>query len=162
MQTRPLARADLITGIILVVFGLGDLIGIIIGALPGLTATMGVALMTTLTIKHGSEQAMLVLVCIYVGAIYGGSRSAILLNIPRHAGLRPRRSTAFRWRARDSPAGDGHLHRRLGGSAPVRHAGARPVAPMLGEFALSFGSYEFFWLALFGIVIAGTLTAAIR
>ena len=58
------------------------LLGIVIGALPGLTATMGVALMTTLTFTMPHEQAILVLVCIYVGAIYGGSRSAILLNIP--------------------------------------------------------------------------------
>ena len=61
---------------------LSSLVGVVIGALPGLTATMGVALMTTLTIKMPSNQALLVLVCTYVGAIYGGSRSAILLNIP--------------------------------------------------------------------------------
>ena len=58
------------------------LVGVVIGALPGLTATMGVALMTTLTLKLPSSQALLVLICTYVGAIYGGSRSAILLNIP--------------------------------------------------------------------------------
>src|SRR5215510_15487428 len=57
-------------------------LGIVIGALPGLTATMGVALMTTLTFTMPHTHAILVLVCIYVGAIYGGSRSAILLNIP--------------------------------------------------------------------------------
>src|SRR5918992_4692087 len=56
--------------------------GVVIGALPGLTATMGVTLMTTLTITLPAQQALLVLVCTYVGAIYGGSRSAILLNIP--------------------------------------------------------------------------------
>ena len=54
----------------------------VIGALPGLTATMGVALMTTLTLKMPPNQALLILICTYVGAIYGGSRSAILLNIP--------------------------------------------------------------------------------
>src|SRR5688500_7603403 len=57
-------------------------VGVVIGALPGLTATMGVALMTTLTLKLPPAQALLVLICTYVGAIYGGSRSAILLNIP--------------------------------------------------------------------------------
>ena len=58
------------------------LIGVIVGALPGLTATMGVALMTTLTLKMPPTQAILILICTYVGAIYGGSRSAIMLNIP--------------------------------------------------------------------------------
>jgi putative tricarboxylic transport membrane protein len=58
------------------------LLGIVIGALPGLTATMGVALLTTLTYKLPPDLAILILICMYVGAIYGGSRSAILLNIP--------------------------------------------------------------------------------
>jgi putative tricarboxylic transport membrane protein len=40
-----------------------SLVGVIIGALPGLTATMGVALMTTLTIKLPSSQALLILIC---------------------------------------------------------------------------------------------------
>ena len=43
---------------------------------------MGVALMTTLTYKLSPDLAVMILICMYVGAIYGGSRSAILLNIP--------------------------------------------------------------------------------
>src|ERR687891_1105841 len=58
------------------------LLGIAVGALPGLTATLGVALMTTLTFKMAANDAILILICMYIGAIYGGSRSAILLNIP--------------------------------------------------------------------------------
>jgi len=58
------------------------LAGILIGLLPGLSATLGVALFTTLTIKMAPTDAILVLVCVYVGAIYGGSRTAIVLNIP--------------------------------------------------------------------------------
>ncbi|MEX0741219.1 MAG: tripartite tricarboxylate transporter permease, partial [Phycisphaeraceae bacterium] len=58
------------------------LLGIAIGMLPGLTATLGLTLMTTLTFRMSPDSAILVLICMYVGAIYGGSRSAILLNIP--------------------------------------------------------------------------------
>ena len=61
---------------------LSSFAGLVIGALPGLTATMGIALLTTLTLKMPPDSAILVLICTYVGAIYGGSRSAILLNIP--------------------------------------------------------------------------------
>ena len=50
--------------------------------MPGLTATLVIALLTTLTLKMPPDQAILVLVCAYIGAIYGGSRTAILLNIP--------------------------------------------------------------------------------
>ena len=60
----------------------GTFAGMVIGALPGLTATMGLALMTSLTYGMGGDQAILVLICLYIGTIYGGSRSAILLNIP--------------------------------------------------------------------------------
>ena len=65
-------------------------VGIIIGALPGLTATMGVALLTTLTYKMDPSQAILVLISAYVGAIYGGSvgrprtaASACIRTLPR-------------------------------------------------------------------------------
>ncbi|NNF48132.1 MAG: transporter, partial [Desulfofustis sp.] len=49
-------------------------LGIIVGMLPGLTATMGVALMTTLTFAMPPQNAILILVCMYIGAIYGGGR----------------------------------------------------------------------------------------
>ena len=50
--------------------------------MPGLSATLVITLLTTLTLKMQPNQAILVLVCAYNGAIYGGSRTAILLNIP--------------------------------------------------------------------------------
>src|SRR5882724_12442658 len=66
-----------------IAYGLsGALLGIIVGCLPGLSATLCIALMTTLTIKMAPNDAILILICVYVGAIYGGSRTAILLNIP--------------------------------------------------------------------------------
>ena len=58
------------------------LLGIVIGALPGLTATMGVALLVTLTYKMAPDQAILCLMCLYSGAIYGGSRTAIVSCLP--------------------------------------------------------------------------------
>ena len=57
-------------------------LGIIVGMLPGLTATMGIALVTGLTFQWATSDAILILICIYIGAIYGGSRSAILINVP--------------------------------------------------------------------------------
>ena len=66
-----------------VLYALGaTLAGIVIGLLPGLSATLGIALFTTLTVKMAPAEAILILVCVYVGAIYGGSRTSILLNIP--------------------------------------------------------------------------------
>ena len=66
-----------------IVYTLGaTLLGILIGCMPGLSATLAIALLTTLTIKMEPNDAILILICAYVGAIYGSSRTAILLNIP--------------------------------------------------------------------------------
>jgi putative tricarboxylic transport membrane protein len=135
--------------------------GIIIGALPGLTATMGLALMTSLTYSMEGTQAILVLICLYIGAIYGGSRSAILLNIP---GTPANAATAI----------DGHFMALSGdgrqalGLATVASLTGMVVggiclmliAPLLAEFALGFGSYEYFLLGFAGILIAGKMTSA--
>lgn len=135
------------------------LLGIVIGALPGLTATMGVALMTTLTYRMDPDAAIQILICIYVGAIYGGSRSAILLNIPGTPASACSTLDGFPLARR------GEAGRAMGistsGSWLGTLVGTAMVAlltPTLGEMALSFGSYEFFWIAVFGIVIAGTLS----
>jgi putative tricarboxylic transport membrane protein len=134
------------------------LLGIIIGALPGLTATMGVALMTTLTFTMPHEQAILVLVCIYVGAIYGGSRSAILLNIPGTPASACSTLDGFPL-ARQGLAG-----RAMGISTSGSWLGTlfgilcvAALTPVLSEVALKFQSFEFFWITVFGIVICGTL-----
>jgi putative tricarboxylic transport membrane protein len=136
-----------------------SLVGLIIGALPGLTATMGVALMTTLTLKLPSDQALLILICTYVGAIYGGSRSAILLNIPGTP------ASAASCLDGHALAKQGLAGRAMGiatsGSILGTWIGMFFLAlftPILGEMALKFGAYEFFWLAVFGVVISGNLT----
>jgi putative tricarboxylic transport membrane protein len=138
---------------------LSSLVGVVIGALPGLTATMGLALMTTLTLKLPVDQALLVLICTYVGAIYGGSRSAILLNIPGTPASAASCLDGYAL-ARQGLAG-----RAMGiattGSVLGTLIGMVALAgftPILGGLALKFGAYEFFWLALFGVIIAGTLT----
>ncbi|GKX34443.1 MAG: transporter [Rhizobiaceae bacterium MnEN-MB40S] len=136
------------------------LAGIVIGALPGLTATMGLALMTSLTYAMAGQQAILVLICLYIGSIYGGSRSAILLNIP---GTPANAATAL----------DGHPmaqagmgHRALGLATVASLTGGliggvalALIAPLLAELALGFGSTEYFLLGIVGIVVAGRMTA---
>ncbi|HET8726500.1 MAG TPA: tripartite tricarboxylate transporter permease [Alphaproteobacteria bacterium] len=136
------------------------LLGIVIGALPGLTATMGVALLVTLTYNLPSDQAILCLVCMYVGAIYGGSRSAILLNIPGTPASAATTLDGF------PLAIQGRAGYAMGIATTSSALGTivgivclAVVAPLLAELALGFGSYEFFWLAVFGVVISGQLTS---
>jgi putative tricarboxylic transport membrane protein len=136
------------------------LLGIVVGALPGLTATLGVALLTTLTFKMAAGDAILILICMYVGAIYGGSRSAILLNIPGTPANAATTLDGFPLARR------GEAGRAMGIATTGSFLGTligifflATIAPLLAEFALQFGAFEFFWLAVFGIVISGHLTA---
>ena len=140
-------------------YGLGGaFVGIVMGILPGLSATLAIALLTTLTIKLQPHQAILVLICSYVGALYGGSRTAILLNIPGTA-------------ANAASCADGHalaLQGQAGRAIGIATSGAvvstlfgvlclATLTPLLAEVALSFGAFEFFWLALFGVTTSGSI-----
>ena len=138
-----------------------SLLGIVIGVLPGLTATMGVALLVTLTYAMAPDQAILTLMCVYLGAIYGGSRTAILLNIPgtpaNAAATLDGHPLAMQGRA-GLAMGLATTSSTLGTLVGVLALAL--IAPVLGEAALNFGTYEFFWLAVFGVVISGQMTNA--
>ncbi len=137
------------------------LLGLAIGILPGLTATMGVALLVTLTYKMAPDQAILTLMCVYLGAIYGGSRTAILLNIPgtpaNAAATLDGHPLAMQGKA-GLAMGLATTSSTLGTLVGIFFLAI--IAPMLAEAALKFGSYEFFWLALFGVVISGQMTGS--
>ena len=77
---QGLSTALLIGNLFYLVLGVTG--GIVIGALPGLTATMGVAILLPFTFGMDAVTGLIMLVGIYIGAIYGGSISAILLNTP--------------------------------------------------------------------------------
>ncbi len=135
-------------------------LGVIIGALPGLTATMGIALLTGLTYNVPLEYTFTILMGVYVGGIYGGSISAILLNIP---GTASAAATAL----------DGH-QLALQGKAETAIKVTRLasiigtvigvlalalLAPPLTKIALKFTSPEYFMLAFFGVLICGSVAA---
>ena len=137
------------------------LLGILIGCMPGLSATLGIALMTTLTIKMAPNDASLILICVYVGAIYGGSRTAILLNIPGTAANAAACLDGF------ALAQKGQAGRAMGIATTGSVAGSlfgvvclALFTPSLGEVALSFGAFEFFWLGVFGVMMTGSLTGS--
>lgn len=136
------------------------LLGIVIGMIPGLTATLGVALVTTLTFTMQPSTAILVLICVYIGAIYGGGRTAILLNIPGTPANAASALDGFQL-ARSGRAGEAMAIATTGSflGSIVGMVGLAIIAPWLAEFALDFTSFEFFWLAVFGIVLCGQLTS---
>jgi putative tricarboxylic transport membrane protein len=145
--------------IIAVLMG-SSVLGIMFGALPGLTATLGVALLATLTYGFDLQLALVALIALYVGAIYGGSYPAILLNIPGTAASAASALDGY------PLAQQGAGGRALGLTTTASLLGTIlgmlalvVTAPLIVELALQFTSYEFFLLALFGIIISGTLTS---
>lgn len=136
------------------------MLGIVVGALPGLTATMGIALLTGITYGMDTQMALIVLMGIYVGAIYGGTFPAIMLNIP---GTASSAATAL----------DGHPLALRGEGAQAKGIATvgsfigsvfglmilMTLAPFISRLGLRFTSVEYTLLALFGIVICGSLTS---
>lgn len=137
---------------------LGVFVGVIIAAIPGLTVTMAVALALPFSFTMEPVTAILLLVGIYKGGMYGGSISAILINTP------------------GSPAAactllDGYPLAQKGqaGKALKMALYASCVADFISNIALiffsawiaslavSFGPPEFFWLMCFSFTIIITL-----
>ena len=68
--------------LMLLALSLGTFAGVYVGAIPGLTGTMAVSLLVSLTFGWSTHVSLAAMIGVYVGAVFGGSRSAILLNIP--------------------------------------------------------------------------------
>ena len=67
--------------ILALIFG-GSLLGLLVGAIPGLTATMALALLINLSYGMPLENAVAFLLAVYIGAVSGGLNAAIMINIP--------------------------------------------------------------------------------
>ncbi len=132
----------------------GALLGIIVGVLPGLSATLVIALLTTITIKLPANDAILVLICSYVGALYGGSRTAILLNIPGTAANAASCADGYALARRGEAGraiGIATISSSIGGLFSVVTLAL--MSPFIAEIALKFTSLEMFLVAFWGISI---------
>ncbi len=136
----------------------GTIAGIVIGALPGLTATLGIAVLLPFTYGMSPINALAVMAGIYNGAMYGGAIPAILVNIPgTPAGV----ATTF----------DGYPMARSGRARMALQVALVSstvgsvlsalslilLAPVLVIFALNFGPAEYFWVAIFGLASIAVL-----
>ena len=138
---------------------LGTLGGLIIGALPGLTATMGVALLIPLTFSMTPVMGLNMLIGIYIGGIYGGCVSSILLRTP---GTPASAATVLDGYPL---AQKGQAGKALGMATIASTIGGliaavvlATLAPQLASVALEFGAPEYFALALFGLTIIASLS----
>ena len=107
----------------LLLMAVGVLLGILVGVLPGLGAPNGVSLLLPLTFGMQPVSAIILLSCMYWGALFGGSVTSILFNIPGE----PSSATAWQRPARSSsPA---HPSRAPGAPTGFSHPGDQPEQP---------------------------------
>lgn len=137
----------------------GVVAGTVIGSIPGLTATMAVAVLVPITFSMEPSSALVMMGAIYTGAIYGGAYAAILLNTP---GTPSAIATTFDGFPL-AKKGQGDLAITVACIASVTGGlvGAAFLlflAPPLAEVALAFGPVEYFWLAVFGLTLISALS----
>nr|WP_319776646.1 tripartite tricarboxylate transporter permease [uncultured Sphaerochaeta sp.] len=137
----------------------GVIAGIAIGAMPGLTSTMGIALLMPLTFKFEPHVGMMLLIGEFVGGIYGGSITAILINTPGTSSAAATTLDGYPMTRR------GEAGRALGISTISSATGGMIsglmlvfIAPTLASMALKFSAPETFALAFFGISIISSIS----
>lgn len=138
----------------------GVIVGIIFGALPGLTATMAIALCLPITFTMEPIQGLSLMMGLYIGGISGGLISAILLKIP---GTPSSIATTFDGgpMAERGEAGKalsiGVFYSFLGTAVSILILIF--IAPFLANFALKFGPYEYFAIGVFSLTMVGSLVS---
>ena len=137
----------------------GTFAGIYIGAIPGLSVTMAVSILISFTFKWHVNEALALISGIYLGGVYGGSRSAILLNIPGAPAAIATGLDGYPLAKR------GEAGQAIGLTTVVSVYGGfigilalAVAAPAVSDLALKFGPREYLLLALWGILLVGSLS----
>lgn len=138
---------------------LGTFLGIYIGAIPGLSVTMAVSILISFTFSWDVNNALCLMVGVYMGGVYGGSRTAILLNIP---GAPSAIATAMDGYplAQKGLAGEA-----IGLSTVMSVIGGfigiivlALAAPSISKFAITFQPRDYMMLGILGITLVGSLS----
>ena len=138
---------------------IGSLVGTLVGVLPGLGPVGAVAFLLSLTFKMEPATAIIMLAGIYYGAMYGGSTTSILVNIPGETASVVTCLDGYRM-ARQGRAGAALGMAAFGSfiAGTFGVIGLMFLAPMLGRAALRFGPPEYFALTLIGLTLVAYLT----
>ena len=137
----------------------GTFAGIYVGAIPGLSVTMAVSILISFTFKWNVNEALALIAGIYLGGVYGGSRSAILLNIPGAPAAIATALDGYPLAKR------GEAGAAIGLTTVVSVLGAfigilalALFAPVLSDLALLFAPRDYLLLAIWGILLVGSLS----
>ena len=137
---------------------LGAVIGTVIGILPGIGPLGTMALLLSITYGLDPVTGMILFAGIYFGAMYGGSTSSILLNIPGEAASVVTTIEGYQM-ARNGRAGAALAVAAVASfiAGTLSLLGLSFMAPTLAEAALKFGPWEYFSVALAGLMIMSRL-----
>jgi putative tricarboxylic transport membrane protein len=140
---------------------LGSFIGTAIGVLPGLGPPATIALLLPVTYGLPATSAVILLAGIFYGAMYGGSTTSILLNIPGEAASVVTCLDGYQM-ARQGKAGAALAISAFGSfiAGTLAIVGLMLLAPPLASFALKFGPAENFALLALGLMMVGYLAGA--
>jgi putative tricarboxylic transport membrane protein len=138
---------------------IGAVVGTAIGVLPGLGPPATVALLLPITYKINAASGVMMLAGIYYGAMYGGSTTSILLNIPGEAASVVTCIDGYQM-ARQGRAGPALGASALGSffAGTVGLFGLVLVAPPMADFAIKFGYAETASLVVLGLMLATYLS----
>ncbi|MFZ5632158.1 MAG: tripartite tricarboxylate transporter permease [Bacillota bacterium] len=138
---------------------LGALMGTLIGVLPGIGPTSGIAMLLPLTTILPPTPAIIMLAGLYYGAMYGGSTTAILVNIPGEVSSVPTAMDGYQL-ARKGQAGPALATAAISSfvAGTLSLVGLTFFAPGLAKFALKFGPPEYFALMVLALSVVVNLT----
>jgi putative tricarboxylic transport membrane protein len=137
----------------------GTFAGIYIGAIPGLSVTMAVSILISFTFKWPVNEALALISGIFLGGVYGGSRSAILLNIPGAPAAIATALDGYPLAQRGEAGaaiGLTTIMSVIGGFVGILALAV--AAPALSDFALMFAPRDYLLLAIWGILLVGALS----
>ena len=137
----------------------GTVLGLFVGAMPGLSATMAIALLLPLTFSMEPATGISMLASLYLAAMYGGSIAAILLRTPGTPAAAATVVDGYPLAAQGKAGkalGVSLTASFIGGSISV--LGLMTIAPTLGMIVLEFGPVEMFSVAVLGITIIASLS----
>ena len=138
---------------------IGCMIGTLIGVLPGIGPSSGIAILLPLTTVLPPTSAIIMMAAIYYGAMYGGSTTAIVVNIPGEASSVPTAMDGYEMakQGRAGPAlGISAISSFVAGTLGL--IGLTFFAPILANFALAFGPPEYFALMFMGLSLVISLS----
>ncbi len=153
------AFLDMSTPYGIFLIGLGVAIGILGGALPGVSTTMTVALLAVVTYKMDPLWAIIMLSATQLGGTYGGSISATVLNIPGTPASAPTAIEGYQMTKK------GEAEVALGVNVFTSFMGNNlglvmllVSMPFFVKLSMMFGPWELFWFGIFGVFIAANLS----